>query len=313
MKTEREGLSLRGLLVSLKELNIAGPEDQERFVMEDGLTELLDGLYRYGVQIINLDLFQADIPERVQAILQIHQLDVRECLLLAATDKTLCLAAELELAAVAYRNPRMKGQELSQAEILVEGFEEVDFYFLERMYQRKHHIPWTILETERCVLREMTVEDLDALYELYQGKSITRYMEGLYEDREKEEEYTRAYISSMYRFYGYGMWMAVEKSSGQIIGRAGLDHVNLQGEAILELGYVIGEPFQNQGYATELCKGILAYAGPCTGFEEIYCLIHINNQISIHLAEKLGFIWQNEVKIRGKTLQKYRKALYNVG
>ncbi len=305
-------MKLRGLIISLKELNIAEDKDPERFVMEDGLTELLDSLYRYGVQVINLDMFKTDSQEKLWAVLQLHQLKPEECLLLAAMDRSLSLGEHSALACVGYVNPRIPGQKFSGAEMLVEGFDEVDFYFLERIYQRKHGIPWTVIETRRCILRETALEDLDALYEIYQGKSITRYMEGLYEDREKEEEYTRQYIRSMYGFYGYGMWVAQEKSSGKVIGRAGLDHLQSEGEIVLELGYVIAEEYQNQGYATELCQEILKFAREASGFSAVYCFIHKENEISIHLAEKLGFIWQKEVKMRGKPLQKYMKQLYNV-
>lgn len=305
-------MNLRGLILSLRELNIAEEKDPERFVMEDGLTELLDSLYRSGVQIINLDMFQADTQEKLWTVLKLYQIKPEECLLLAAADKTLSLGGDSSLACMGYVNPRIPGQKLSEADMLVEGFDEVDFCFLERVYQRAHGIPWNVIETRRCILREIRVEDLDALYVMYQGKSITRFMEGLYEDRQKEEEYTRAYIRSMYGFYGYGMWIAEEKSSGKLIGRAGLDHLQLEGETILELGYVIAEEYQNQGYATELCQEILKFAGKASGFSDIYCLIQKENEISVHLAEKLGFIWQEEVKMHGKPLQKYRKELYNV-
>ena len=40
-----------------------------------------------------------------------------------------------------------------------------------------------------------------------------------------------------------------------------------------------------------------------------FSLIHKENKISIHLAQKLGFIWQEEVKIHGKYLQRYTKSL----
>lgn len=303
-------MALRGLILSLEEMNRATPEDSERFVMEDGLTELLDGIYRYGVQIINLDMFQADTGEKLRAVLELHRLAPEECLLLGASDRTLALAEELEIAAVGYRNPLLPGQSLSGPLILIEGFEEVDFYFLERMYQRKHGLPWTVIETERCILREIVPEDLEELYELYQGDGITDYIDGLYEDRKKEEEYTRAYIQNMYLFYGYGTWTAVEKSTGAIIGRAGLNNREIHGKPALELGYVIGKPFQNQGYATELCEGILQYAQEGTEFEEIHCLIEKENKISVHLAEKLGFSWEEEVEIQGKNMQRYTKTLH---
>lgn len=308
----REKLTFRGLIISLKELNIAKPADPERFVMEDGLTELLDGLYRYQVQIVNLDMYQADSKEKLLAVLQLLNLKPEECLLLAATDKVMSLAQELDLACMGYLNPRILGQRLSQAQMLAQGFEEVDVMFLKRVYQRKHQIPWTLIETRRCILREITLEDLDDLYELYQGKAITKYMEGLYENRVEEEEYTKAYIQNMYQFYGYGMWVAVEKATGKVIARAGLDHMQLPEETVLQLGYVVGEQYQKQGYATELCEAILDYAKNHTQFAEIYCFIQKENHISIHLAEKLGFIWKEDIKIRRKSLQKYVKSLYNV-
>lgn len=302
-------MALRGLILSLQELNIAQPDDLERFVMEDGLTELLDGLNYYGVQIINLDIFLVDNQEKLQTVLEIYEIKPEECLLIGATDQTFSIIEKMNIASLAYINPILPKQMLKAAKFVVEGFEEVDFYFLERIYQRKHGIPWTVIETERCFLREMIVEDLEDLYKLYHGKDITKYIEELYEDRKKEEEYTKAYIKNMYQFYGYGMWIAVEKNSGTIIGRAGLNHRELCGKPSLEMGYVIGENYQNQGYATELCKGIMQFVQEKTEFEELHCLIEKENKVSIHLVKKLGFLWKEEVKIQGKRMQRYMKRL----
>ena len=302
-------MELSGLIISLQELNIAKEEDIERFVMEDGLTELLDGLYRYNVQIINIDMFQADTPEKLKVILELHNLKEENCLMIAATDKTLGIIQNMNVASIGYLNPVCGKQELSQAEVLVEGFDEVDFFFLERIYQRQHGIPWTVIETDRCFLREMTLEDLDDLYRLYQDPEITQYMEGLYEDRKKEEEYTKAYINNMYRFYGYGMWLVIEKETGKIMGRAGLNNIDLHGEPALEMGYMIGKNYQNQGYATEVCDGILQYAAEATEFEMINCLIQKENVKSVHVVEKLDFTWKEEVEIQEKTMQRYTKTL----
>ena len=113
----------------------------------------------------------------------------------------------------------------------------------------------------------------------------------------------------MYVFYGYGMWAAVEKATGKIIGKAGLNNRELHGKPSLELGYLIGEEYQGRGFATELCEGILQFAREGTEFEEIHCLIEKGNGISIHLAEKLGFLWQEELKIQGRDMQRYTKPL----
>ncbi|MEG0961319.1 MAG: GNAT family N-acetyltransferase [Lachnospiraceae bacterium] len=303
-------MALRGLLISFQELNIVKEEDLERFVMEDGLTELLDSLCHEQVQIVNLDLFLADSTEKVKLLLSVYQLKPEECLIITATQKVLALILELPIASIGYLNPRYPGQDLTKAQVLVEGFDEVDFFFLQRVYQRRHGIPWTIMETQRCVLREMTVADLERLYQLYRGNNITKYMESLYEDHKKEEEYTKAYIENMYRFYGYGMWLVLEKSTRKIIGRAGLNNFLIHQTPSLEMGYMIGEAYQNQGYATEVCRGILQFAAEETEFETVNCLIEKGNESSIHLMDKLEFVWAEEIKVKEKNMQRYMKKLH---
>ena len=143
------------------------------------------------------------------------------------------------------------------------NFEEIDEEFLIRVYQRYHHLPWKILETKRTIVRELTLSDMDALFELYAQPGVTEYTEGLYE-RQEEEEYERAYINHMYRYFGYGMWLVFSKETGELIGRAGFEHHNLviggKEELALEMGYVISPKVQRQGYAYEVCQALLEYA-----------------------------------------------------
>lgn len=206
-----------------------------------------------------------------------------------------------------WEEDREEGQGYAQADILIEGFEEVDYDFLEKIYQRHHDIPWTILETERLSVRELALSDMDALFELYSYEGMTDYMEGLY-PYEEEYEYQKAYISNMYRFFGYGMWLVWEKESGKLVGRAGIEHrEELEGEP--ELGYAIGTPWQGKGYATEVCRAILTYVKEELGFEEICSLVLPENKASVHLLEKLGFSEEEETEIDGVTYKKYKKNL----
>lgn len=197
--------------------------------------------------------------------------------------------------------------EFSTADMLVEGFAEIDGEFLTQVYQRNHHLPWTILETKRCNVREITLEDIDALFALYSWEGMTEYLEPLY-DYEKEKEYQKAYIENMYGFYGYGMWLVIEKETGNLIGRAGIEHrEELGGE--LELGYAIGTPYQRQGYATEVCLAILEYAKNYLECDKLNCLIEKGNLVSEHLAERLGFTLGEEPVINGKHMKRYVRRL----
>ena len=227
-----------------------------------------------------------------------------DTLLIAAAAATIAIGKECGLATIAYINPEIQNQTYSGVDMIVEGFEEVDAKFLEKVWQRYHHLPWEIAKTPRCIIRELSLDDLDALFELYGDEEITKYTEGLY-PYEEEKEFQRAYIHNMYRFYGYGMWLVFSRETGELIGRAGLEHREYNGETELELGYVIGTRFQRQGYAMEVCQRILGIAKEITDFPRINCLIEEENKASIGLAEKLGFVWEETMDLQGKTMKRY--------
>ncbi len=242
------------------------------------------------------------VEELAQAIT--HEKDAP--LLIAATDTTIALGKNLGIATMAYMNPLIPNQSYSGVDMLVEGFDEVDVDFLEKVWQRHHRIPWTILETERCVVRELTLDDLDALFELYGDGEIDKYTDPLY-SYEEEKEFQRAYIENMYRYFGYGLWLVFSKETGELIGRAGLEHREYHEEIELELGYIIGAKFQGQGLATEICEAILEYAKENTGFERINTLIEEGNTVSEHLSQKLGFSHAEDFELDGKIMHRYIK------
>ena len=168
----------------------------------------------------------------------------------------------------------------------VESLAELDIEYLERVRRRYNHIPWDIGETERCLICELSLSDLPALYELYDKPGMTDYVEPLY-DYETELEYQKAYIENMYGFYEYGMWLVFSKETGKLIGRAGLEHN--------EMGYMIAPELWNRGYATEVCSFIIDYARENTDFEELYCRIDERNVASVRLAKKLGFVKNGQI------------------
>lgn len=147
------------------------------------------------------------------------------------------------------------------------------------------------------------------MYEIYEPKSITRYMEALYEDRQEELKFTRAYIKNMYQFYGYGIWLVCLKDTDEIIGRAGISNREVDGENQLELGYVIGEEYQCQGYAFEACEAICEFAKKQLEAKELVCFMDKENLSSVRLAEKLGFQYMGEILAEEKYFAYYKKKL----
>ena len=231
---------------------------------------------------------------------------IKEALLIAATDGMIAIGKELGSATIAYARSEFPKQSYHGVDMIVEGFEEVDADFLEKMYQRHHRIPWTILETPRCVVRELSLDDLDGLFELYADDGMDAYTEPLY-PYEEEKEFQRAYIENMYRYFGYGMWLVFEKETGELIGRAGLEHREYNDVVELELGYLIGKKYQGKGYATEVCKAIIDYGKENAGFERINTVIQDGNDVSIALSKKLGFEQKESYEIDGKIMHRFIK------
>lgn len=213
---------------------------------------------------------------------------------------------ERKLPVIIYLHEENREESFMLAEYAIERIEEIEYESLELAYLRLTGQPWTILKTERCIVRETATDDVDSFYEIYREPSITEYMEGLYEDRDAEVAYVQDYIRNVYRFYGYGMWTILEKKNGKIIGRAGLSW--REGYDLPELGFVIGVPWQRQGYAYEVCLAILAYGRQELGFPSFQALIAEGNEKSLRLCEKLGFAYQETVEEGG--MEYKRMVLY---
>lgn len=198
-------------------------------------------------------------------------------------------------AVLVYFHDGNKEEDLSEFVFGVEDPEHLEDEYTERVYRRLKGLPWNILETERCLIRETTPEDVEDFFRIYSDPAITKFMEGLYPDREQEKEYIREYIKKIYTFYEFGVWTIVEKSSGAVIGRAGYSY--REGYDEPELGFIIGVPWQRKGYGEEACRGILDYGVDRLGFREINALAETENEASLKLCDKLGFQAVKELRM----------------
>ncbi|MBO4981289.1 MAG: GNAT family N-acetyltransferase [Lachnospiraceae bacterium] len=211
-------------------------------------------------------------------------------------------------AVLAYLREENRAEDFSGVKYACEEPEELCAEYLEQVYRRYAGVPWDILKTERCSLRETTVEDVEAFYEIYREPSVTEYMEDLFEDPQKEKTYMEEYIQKIYGFYGFGVWTVLKKDTGEIIGRAG--YSCREGFEDPELGFVIGVPWQRQGYGEEVCRAILKYGEEMLGFERIQALVKPGNEPSEKLLRKLGMRAEDTVFLQEKTYIRFLKDLH---
>lgn len=150
-----------------------------------------------------------------------------------------------------------------------------------------------VLRTERLVLRSFDPSDAVSVYAYAQSEKVGP-MAGFAPHRTLED--SRRMVD---KFIETGEhWAVVEKSTGRVIGSISLqkDAKRPKMENARSMGYVLGEAYWGQGFATEACRAVLAYA-----FCELECPVvsagHFPiNQKSRRVLKKLGFVYEGTMR-----------------
>lgn len=214
--------------------------------------------------------------------------DPSECIVIEDSNHGVTAAAAAHITSIGYLNPNSGNQDLSQAAILVEGFDEVDYDFINMVYQHAHMQPATILHTDRLILRELAMEDFEDYCAICNKPMIQEYLTNYTGNKVIEKEKLEAYIKNIYHFYGYGLWGVYLKQTDRLIGRCGIEYKAIGQEAIYELGYFLDPSYQGQGYAVECVKATLQYGFSKLGLNTITALIDHNNISSQQVAIRSG-------------------------
>lgn len=217
-----------------------------------------------------------------------------ECLVIEDSENGCRAAKAAGMTCMAYYNPDSGKQNLQTASVVVEGFEEIDAIFANKVYCHHHHLPALVCETERLLIKEMEERDIPRLMEICTQETSRDACEGIAKPLTEELEGFVDYRTYMYELCDMGYWCVIKKDTGEIIGRAGIEPKYWDNrKTVVELGYVIDENFRHQGFAYEACKAILQVAGE-RGAVYLHCRIKKDNQPSRQLARKLGFVKTDE-------------------
>ena len=133
----------------------------------------------------------------------------------------------------------------------------------------------TVLETKRLVLRNYTMDDFAALYEIMSdAETMQHYPAPFDADR------TRNWISwnlDNYKKYGFGVWAVVLKETGEFIGDCGLTMQNIDGEMLPEIGYHINKKYWRRGFAKETARAVRDWTFTNTKYDKLYSYMKYTN------------------------------------
>lgn len=153
-----------------------------------------------------------------------------------------------------------------------------------------------LIETDRLVLRKITMDDLHDLF-INWGSDI-KTNEFLTFNCHESEETTKkmiAYWLKKYEKNGFE-WAIVLKDSNKVIGVISADSSYMYNT--LEIGYSISSKYWNNGYTTEAVRTIIDYLFNECNYSIIEAIIPSDNIGSIKVAEKCGMKWEATLKNR---------------
>ena len=190
-----------------------------------------------------------------------------------------------------YSHSGNTSQNLKRADYILMEPQWVDRDSLVKIWQRQRHLPWTILETARCEVREFVPEDLEAIRALYDEEAV-RFLEAPSEDTAKEKKILEAYIDRVYRLCGYGHWAVLSRQTGELVGRIGFSFPNSSAPGPApdaSFGYLVRKDWRGKGIAREVCAALIEYGFSQLGFERIGADTALSNTASDKILRSFGF------------------------
>ena len=155
--------------------------------------------------------------------------------------------------------------------------------------------PITIIETDRLILRHLTIDDLDTLYTLYRDPEIRKYFPDgtrTYQETKEELEWI---IDVYYGQHGFGLWATIHKETGDFIGRCGLIPWTIDDRPEVEVAYLLDKAYWGQGLATEAAQAIVHYAFEQLHLTRLICLTDPEHLASQKVAQKIGMTLEAEL------------------
>lgn len=155
-----------------------------------------------------------------------------------------------------------------------------------------------ILETERLILRKLTLDDAAFFLELMNEPDFIKNVadRGL-RTEEDAARYLSEKVLPTYERFGFGSYHVELKESKTAIGICGLLKRDTLDDA--DIGFSILQRFGGNGYAYEAAVAVLNYGRAVLGLGHICGVTAPGNRTSIHLLEKLGLKFQRKIHLPG--------------
>ncbi|WP_223598220.1 GNAT family N-acetyltransferase [Chryseobacterium sp. GVT01B] len=168
------------------------------------------------------------------------------------------------------------------------------------MSLKKHPSADNTYETERLILRPMSREDRDFVFELYNRPKFIQHIGNRNVNSiEDAENYILNRFAPQIERLGFGNYLLVTKDGNEKVGAVGI--FEREGLDIVDIGYSLLEEFEGKGYAFEAAQKVKSIGMDDFGLTKISAIISKDNVPSQKLIEKLGLRFKKYVTLPGET------------
>ena len=152
------------------------------------------------------------------------------------------------------------------------------------------------LETERLNLRRFKDEDLEYFYQYRANPIVAKYQGWQNYTYEQAISFIEKQKIAIANIPDTWVQVAIEqKETGRLIGDFGIHTLKLPLNTI-EIGFTLDPQFQKQGYASEALKGLINHVFNVLHKESIQAIAVEQNDSSIKLLKRMGFIQVKKIE-----------------
>jgi RimJ/RimL family protein N-acetyltransferase len=153
----------------------------------------------------------------------------------------------------------------------------------------------SVLETERLVLRRLSIADAEFIFRLVNEPSWLRFI-GDRGVRTLDDAcgYILKGPVDMYDRFGFGLYQVELKGEGVPIGICGLVKRDFLDD--FDIGFALFPAFWGQGYAYEAASAVMAYVKDALGLKRVVAIVLQDNRSSIKLLEKIGLKFERMIR-----------------
>jgi [ribosomal protein S5]-alanine N-acetyltransferase len=145
-----------------------------------------------------------------------------------------------------------------------------------------------VLETERFLLRAVTLDDVADMFRVMSDPQVTRYFGMLPMATSAEAQERVRMIQAAFQEQTGVRWVIADRANGRLIGTCGFWRL-IKSHDRAEIGYELAQEWWGQGVMTEALGAMLQFGYTRMGLHSVEAQIHPANSGSRRVLEKLGF------------------------